>query len=344
MNFENGFLADIHFDSIEMLKKGFSAFEPLLPKTGPIYEFNLRLHWTRETLSTQSLVECRHFIDGLCNRYKDFPVYFEFPFCTGEKAKYTDFPNCDSCAFFEADWCRWPRQMGRHYKNLQQRLNPSHISRLQKSDFESQSPMTWLYPIKKQFNLVASQLSKSKNIYDFGAGNGFITHLVQNEMPADRNVHAVDPFVKPAFENTNFHYSKELPETMPESWSLLSSLGDYHVPFDLCLSKNTLPRDIVFFLFPDVFGKPGNRTCLTIEQGIITSQKQEKLFDLKTLDELGYKLLCKEPVPSNFYDNTELRIYSLKDSELDANNLTDTYAWENNLSSKNAVISEDSLL
>lgn len=339
----HGFIVDIHFDSISDLNKAFSLIEKSMSTSDLIFELNLRLHWQKNTLTSSAVAVCRHFVSQIMGRFNELNIYFRVPFCVGEKAQYASFPNCDRCVFHEANWCQWPRQMGSKYYTVPQKdYSSDKTSAYVKSDFEGLEPLTWFYPERQKIYMASRQLEKSDLIVDFGAGSGFVTHLLYQELVDHKNIWSIDPYVKPKQPLRGMQHFNQLPEVMPDSWSLFSSLADFYVPVDECLRKNSLPRDIVLVLFPDVFGQAGVRTRIVISDGKEISKISESLFDLNELSTLGYNLLHQEPVHSSFYDNTEFRIYSRIDKSLDVKKPVKPicpYNWENNFSVKNEVIS-----
>lgn len=341
MGFQSGFSVDIHFDSVDELKKGFSELKSLLPQKGPIFQMDIRLHWPKHLLDTQSLVECGHWVQFLKDRFGKVPLYMELPFCFGEKQKLATFPNCNDCAFLAANWCRWPKQMGLGPGVLQKEILPTfELDQLRATDFQGQQPMTWFYPQRHQIQLAAAQLSKSGSVFDFGAGNGFITHLLEREFTESVVITAIDPFVQPKFQPNGILRATELPNTMPDHWSLVSSLADFTVPFEICLSKNSLPRDIVFIRFPQVFGNPGQHFKIEIKGGQIDENIRRPLFTMADLQQLGYQLIYKEAVPSAHYDDTEFLVYSRVDRQLAAPAISGrVYPWQKSSDCRNATTS-----
>lgn len=339
--------ASLSFESEKDLLEGFGILKTYVQEKAsrfPNVEVILKLNWTPKTLKKSyhraAIIQIRDLQDSIPN----ISVVNFFPFCLNEEGNYSTFPDCKSCVFYESMWCLWPRHSEKIFVSPQMDMSQIKGISLTKEHFSSHSPITWMTPQKKHLSYIAKVLSKFDTVYDFGCGNGFISSLLLEEGLTANHI-GIDPFITPNLDYPNFKHQKEIQE-FHNSSALFSSQADKGVPLDNVFKKGK-PGVVAFLLLPDLFGGGGQETIIEINSGHLKTIKESTLFDLRSLDELGYQLAFQDKAHSFFWEKAEVRIYALPEYVQDVQETelveSEAYSWEKTLLCNSSTTSEDSL-
>ncbi len=334
-------VANLKFNSGEELALSLSTIERYVAEHTPT-ELDLRLHWQKHLLTPEYHRLASEVMKRLVADHNGLPLYSFLPECFEDKLGITCFPNCDHCALFEAKWCKWPRQFtDKYYRTPQRNLASVDFRQLKEIDFTGTEPVTWFTPSRQDIALLAELFRVTGRLVDFGCGSGFVSSLLLAESEGFQ-IEGVDPFALPQLKHSHFVHTKELP--VPGApWALLSCLSDYHVPVEKCFKGDLLPEVAAFVVFPEVFGRGGERIVVEVRGERLEVAEKRELFSFSKLDSLGYELGLRRPVRSAYYQDCELRIY-LKDRLLlrDAVarlKISSPYPWEN-CASRSAMSTE----
>lgn len=351
---------DLYFNTLDEFQKGIDALEEHLDRLpNVIIGIDLKLHWQDKTLipEVQKGVVARLQAIGVKYQSKipdnktGLNLICNLPLCFEDPHELTTFPNCDQCAYFEAQHCGWPRQMStKYYSVAQKNFETKNFDKINLNDFTSNIPVTWFTPQRAMVLKINKYLENMDYALDFGCGNGFIDYLLLKE-GFSKPIVGVDPYKTPILEHKNFKHFNKIPsnKNKNESFALISSLGDHNVPVHECFTDNK-PDIAIFITFPKVFGRGGTSSQLIYENNQLILTDSHDIFSFKQMEKLGYIKVEHSPLRSFYFNDVDLRIYCKSDKlnlmpkKIDLNlSSCEPYPWEKQESSKNLGTSADVL-